>query len=170
MRAALVRSILARKPRLRKTRSTARPELSGPRVKKKLARTPAAARSASSAGTPSRVPRKVSTSIFSATRGGEARGAAGIVGDSLANTMGRRGGRLGHPRAPLRRRAEPVDGAAQALFERHLRLDAQDGAHAGDVREAARDVLVGVAVDVLLAHQFHLRAGEIGRASCRERV
>src|SRR5579872_1408757 len=125
MRAALVRSILARKPRLRKTRSTARPELSGPRVKKKLARAPATAKSASSAGTPSRVPRKVSTSIFSATRGGEARAAAGIVGESLANPIGRRV-RLGHPRAPFGRRAEPVDGAAQALLERHLRLDAED--------------------------------------------
>jgi hypothetical protein len=49
MRAALVRSILARKPRLRKTRSRARSEVSGPRVKKKLARTPTAARSTESA-------------------------------------------------------------------------------------------------------------------------
>src|SRR5258708_5782048 len=141
MRAALVRSILPRKPRLRKTRSTARPELSGPRVKKKLARTPAAARSASSAGTPSRVPRKVSTSIFSATRGGGARAAACILGESFAKPMGvavragwrprmrdhraghaaaPAGANLRHSQAPLGRGAEPVDGAAQALFERHL--------------------------------------------------
>ncbi len=55
--AALVRSILPRNPGFVKTRRIARPELSGPRVKKKLAATPAAARSSSIAGTPSRVPR-----------------------------------------------------------------------------------------------------------------
>src|SRR3954447_3716620 len=43
---------------------------------------------------------------------------------------------------------EPRERLAETLVEAHLRLDLEDLALERDVRHAARDVLVGVAVDV----------------------
>src|SRR5882757_6642076 len=63
----LVRPTFCRKPG-RKTRVMARPVWSGPSENRKVAGTSAAHSSASRLGTPSRVPRSVSTSILRASR------------------------------------------------------------------------------------------------------
>ena len=100
-----------------------RPNGPGPSVKKNVARIPRSARISSSRGMPSRVPRNVSQSTFSATRAER-----------------RHGSRRGDPQVEVERAADP-------LVERDPRLPAQDALRARRIDGHARqDVLVALAV------------------------
>ena len=54
---------------------------------------------------------------------------------------------------------EPLDGSAEAVFQRDVHFGFENGAHLGVVGDATRDVFVARTVDGLLGDEFDRGAG-----------